>query len=263
MSAEAELHRFWIDLHLHTVLSPCADPEMGAPEIVARCRDGGIDLIAVTDHNHTGNFAALRDAAQHGSPDPDSVALPGPVVLPGMEVQSMEDIHVVVIFEDEAGARTFQDWLWRRMPPIRNREDVFGFQLVIDQDNNVLDQEPILLVQGAQYPLDEIAARGMEAGAIVIPAHLDRPSFSCEAVLGQLPENFPCSAVEISPRASHAELEGWKKRYPGRTLVRSSDAHRLEEISRSRCTPMLLAELSFEEVKLALSGTRGRRVLLP
>jgi PHP family Zn ribbon phosphoesterase len=149
------------------------------------------------------------------------------------------------------------------MPPVLNREDIFGFQLVIDQDNNVVNREPILLIQGAQYTLDEIAARGMESGAIVIPAHLDRSSFSYEAVLGRLPESFPCSAVEISPRAPHSDLAGWKKRCAGRTLVRSSDAHRLEDISRSHCTPMLLEKPSFEELKLALAGEQGRKVLYP
>ncbi|MDR1731513.1 MAG: histidinol-phosphatase [Synergistaceae bacterium] len=255
MPETPELSRFLVDLHLHTVLSPCADLGMGAPEIIARCREEDISLIAVTDHNHTGNFAALRDAALEGGR--------GPVVLPGMEIQSMEDIHIVTLFRSEEEAKTFKDWLWLRMPPIPNQEEIFGWQLVIDARNDVLEQEPILLIQGAQYTIDEIAARALAAGAIVIPAHLDRPSFSYEAVLGQLPETFPCSAVELSPHVSHAALEGWKKRCAGRTLVRSSDAHRIEEISRSRCTPMLLAEPSFNELKLALAGEQGRKVLFP
>lgn len=248
-----ELRRFWVDLHLHTVLSPCADLGMGAPEVVSRYREEDIALFAVTDHNHAGNFPALRDAAGKG----------GPVVLPGMEVQSMEDIHIVVVFRDGEAAQTFQEWLWLRMPRVENREDIFGYQLVVDAENNVLEQEPILLIQGVQYSVDEIAARGMEAGAIVIPAHLDRPSFSYEAALGRLPDTFPCTAVEISPNASHADLERWRERYAGRTLVRSSDAHRIEEISRSRCTPMLMAEPSFDELLLALKGERGRKVLFP
>lgn len=255
MFPETELRRFLVDLHLHTVLSPCADLGMGAPEIIARYREEEIALVAVTDHNHAGNFAALRDAAEEGGR--------GPVILPGMEIQSMEDIHIVVIFKGLPEARSFQEWLWLRMPPVRNREDVFGYQLIVDSENNILDQEPILLVQGVQYTVDEIAARGTECGAIVIPAHLDRPSFSYEAVLGELPENFPCDALEISPRVSHADIAVWKKRYAGRTLVRSSDAHKIEEISRSRCTPMLLAEPSFDELKLAMRGERGRRVLFP
>ena len=251
-SGSTGLLRMWIDLHLHTVLSPCADLDMGAPEISERCRAEGVAVFAVTDHNHSGNAPALQRASGGK-----------PVVLPGMEIQSMEDIHIVLIFPDCGQAETFQEWLWQRMPPIQNQEDVFGYQLVIDHENNVERQESILLVQGVQYSVDEIAARGMDSGAIVIPAHMDRPAFSYEAVLGRLPDDFPCSAIEVSPRVSHADLLQWRERYPSRPIIRSSDAHRLADISRSRCTPMLLAEPSFREIKLALSGSLGRKILFP
>jgi PHP family Zn ribbon phosphoesterase len=246
------LRRFWVDLHVHTVLSPCSDLSMGAPEIATRCREEGISVVAVTDHNHAGNAPAL-DRAAGGAP----------VVLSGMEVQSMEDIHLVLVFPCHGEAAAFQEWLWQKMPPILNDEDVFGYQLVIDHENNVLEQVPTLLIQGVQRSVDEIAARGMEVGALVIPAHIDRPAFSYEAALGPLPGEFPCSAIEISSNASHADLLKWKNRYQGRALVRSSDAHRITDISRSRCTLMLLAEPSFGEIKLALQNSMGRKVLFP
>jgi PHP family Zn ribbon phosphoesterase len=252
--SDGELAPFWIDLHLHTVLSPCAELEMGAPEIAARCRDEGIALIAVTDHNHTGNAAALRRASEN---------IGGPIVLSGMEVQSMEDIHTVVVFPCHEQAEAFQEWLWRRMPKTENRGNAFGYQLIVDHENNIAGEEPILLIQGAQYTVDEIAQRAERCGALVIPAHLDRPAFSYEAALGRLPDSFPCAAIEISPQTPHSELQRWKERYPGRALVRSSDAHRIEHISRSRCTPMLLAAPSFEEVRLALRGEGGRKTLFP
>ena len=256
-ACEGSLRRFWVDLHVHTVLSPCAELDMGAPEIVARCREEDISVMAVTDHNHAGNAPALRRVFGDSS-EPNV-----PVVLSGMEVQSMEDIHAVLVFSDHDKATAFQEWLWLKMPSIPNNEDIFGYQLLIDHENNVADQVPTLLIQGAQYSIDEIAERGMGAGALVIPAHLDRPAFSYEAVLGQLPENFPCSAIELSPAVSHSELLGWRERYPNRTIVRSSDAHKISALSRSRCTPMLLAEPSFDEVKLALQNRMGRKVLFP
>ena len=253
---DSALHRFWVDLHVHSALSPCAELDMGAPEIVARCCDEGISIVAVTDHNHAGNAQAIRRAASDNGEN--SV-----LVLSGMEVQSMEDIHVVLVFSSHDSATAFQEWLWLKMPPIPNDEDAFGYQLIIDHENNIIDKEPILLIQGAQYSIDEIAKRGMDAGALVIPAHLDRPAFSYEAVLGQLPEDFPCSAIELSPKVSHSDLLLWKERYPNRAIVRSSDAHRLSGISRSRCTPMLLAEPSFREIELALQNSMGRKVLFP
>ena len=252
------LRRFWVDLHVHTVLSPCAALDMGAPEILARCREEEISVIAVTDHNHAGNAPALSHAASNGKENSKR-----PLVLSGMEIQSMEDIHIVLVFPDHGRAAEFMEWLWLKMPPIQNDEDVFGYQLVIDQENNVTDQVSTLLIQGAQYSVDEIAKRGMDAGALVIPAHLDRPAFSYEAVLGRLPDGFPCSAVELSPNVSHSDLLMWKERYPDRAIVRSSDAHEISDISSSRCTPMLLAEPSFDEVKLALQNRMGRKVLIP
>lgn len=248
------LHPFWVDLHLHTVLSPCADLSMGALEIVERCNKEGVDMIAVTDHNHIGNYPALEAAARKKGK---------PVVLPGVEVQSLEDIHLVLVFPSKEIAEDFQAWLWLRMPPIENKNSIFGFQLVIDSENNITEEIPQLLIQGVGYSVDEIANYGIQTGSLVIPAHLDRRSFSYEAVLGRLPDFFPCSALELSSNVNHAEIEYWKKRYPGRMLIRSSDAHNLHEISRSRCTPMLLETLSFSEIVKALQNKEGRRVCFP
>lgn len=247
-----ELSPVWVDLHLHTVLSPCGELEMGAPEIVAAYREAGISLCAVTDHNAADNASAVATAAAHSL-----------VVLPGMEVQSAEDIHVVVLFPDPGRAAAYQEWLWEAMPPIKNRPDIFGDQLIIDSENGILGEQEILLVQGVGYTVDQVATKGMDMGAIVILAHLDRPSFSYEAVLGPVPEDFPCHALELSPSVTHAAFRTWRERYPGRTFVRSSDAHRLSGISRDRCTVMMLHEPSFDEVLLALTGRQGRSVISP
>lgn len=243
------LKTFWVDLHLHTVLSPCAELEMGAAEIVAKCRDENISLIAVTDHNHVANFSALRDAADGN-----------PVVLPGLEVQSMEDIHTVAVFRDGETALQYKNWLWLKMPDIKNNEEIFGYQLIIDKDNDVIDQEETLLIQGASRSVDEIAGKALSMGGIVLMAHVDRPTFSYEAVLGRIPDSFECTGVELSCNVSHAEIAKWKERYPTRVLVRSSDSHRLERISRSHCTPMRLEKPSFDEIMLALQNKDGRYV---
>ncbi|MGI6784847.1 MAG: PHP domain-containing protein [Aminivibrio sp.] len=246
------LSPFWVDLHLHTVLSPCGELEMGAPDIVEAYRRAGVALCAVTDHNAADNAPAVA-AAAGGSP----------VALPGLEVQTAEDIHMVVIFPDNEAAADFQEWLWLRMPPVENRPEIFGDQLIIDKDNQILGEQEILLVQGAGYTADETAEEAMGRGAIVILAHLDRPSFSYEAVLGPVPDDFPCHAFELSPSVSHADFCQWRERYPDRVFIRSSDSHRLADISRARCTVMMMETPSFEEVRMALMGLNGRSVLCP
>ncbi|MCL2768221.1 MAG: PHP domain-containing protein, partial [Synergistaceae bacterium] len=149
------LSEYYVDLHLHSVLSPCADLEMGAADIVKKCRSEGISIIAITDHNHVANFKALREAAESEPGEPL-------LVLPGMEAQSMEDIHVVVIFPDENTAYQYKDWLWQKMPNIKNRENKFGYQLIVDKDNNILDHEEVLLIQGAMRTVDEISSEALK-----------------------------------------------------------------------------------------------------
>ena len=58
------LKTFRAELHVHTVLSPCAETEMIPPLIVQQAVDQGINLIAITDHNATANIAAVQKAAQ-------------------------------------------------------------------------------------------------------------------------------------------------------------------------------------------------------
>ena len=247
--SDTELSVYFVDLHLHSVLSPCASLEMGAADIVEKCRSEGISIIAVTDHNHIANYKALRDAAESNAGEPL-------FVLPGMEVQSMEDIHIVVIFPDEDTAYKYKDWLWQKMPKIKNKENKFGYQLIVDKDDNVIDQEEVLLIQGVMRSVDEISSEALKMGCIVILAHMDRPSFSYEAVLGPLPDEFQCSAIELSSRVPDSEIPEWSAKYPGRAFVRSSDSHELGQISRSKCSRMKLAGLSFEEVRRALANVQ-------
>lgn len=243
---------FWVDLHLHTVLSPCGELEMGASDIVEAYRRAGISLCAVTDHNSCDNARALMEASEGN-----------PVVLPGIEAQSAEDIHVVVIFPGLEAALSFQEWLWVEMPPVVNRPEIFGDQLIIDKDNGIIGEQEILLVQGVGYSADEIAAEGRRRGALVILAHVDRPSFSYEAVLGPVPDDFPCHALELSPSVSHEAFAKWRTKYPDRVFIRSSDSHKLSTISKDKCTVMMLRSPSFEEVELALAGREGRSVVSP
>ena len=255
LNSEAELSTYFVDLHLHSVLSPCADLEMGAAEIVKKCRSEGISIIAVTDHNHVANFRALHDAAN----EPGEPLL----VLPGMEVQSMEDIHIVVIFPDEDTAYEYKNWLWQNMPKIKNREDKFGYQLIIDKDGNILDREEVLLIQGAIRSVDEISSEALKIGCIVIMAHIDKQAFSYEAVLGPIPNEFQCSAIELSPNVTDSMIPEWQTKYSSRTFIRSSDAHKLDQILRSKCSRMKLGGLTFKEVYMALKHENGRGVMLP
>lgn len=249
---ESSLTPYCADIHIHTVLSPCGELEMGAPDIVLKARQEGLNIIAITDHNSALNFPAVFKAAAGN-----------PVVIPGIEVQTAEDIHVVTLFKDYNTISDFQLWLWQRMPGVQNRPEVFGDQLVISDKNDILCEEEILLVQGVGYSVDEVAIEAKRRGGLVILAHIDRPSFSYPAVLGPIPSKFPADALEVSWRCFPEEVEALQARYPEWTFIRSSDSHWLKSLCIENSSTFLLAEPSFDELAKAIRKEDGRKVLAP
>ena len=242
---------YGVDLHLHTVLSPCAELEMGPVEIVHKARESGRNIMAVTDHNSCLNYPALAGAA----------GTDGPLFIPGMEVQTVEDIHVVTLFPDYERALVCQKWLWSGLPDIKNRVDLFGYQLVVNAKNDILDQVERLLLQGASWTVDQVISRVHELDGIVILAHVDRPAFSYPSVLGFIPDDLDVDALELSRNVDSSEFMKWLSAYPSRTFIRSSDAHRLDEMDRFSMTWMKLNEPSFSELKIALRSHNSRQVL--
>lgn len=243
---------YWVDLHVHTTLSPCGELEMGAPEIVARAREAGLDIIAVSDHNSCDNYPAVAECAAGN-----------PVVLPAIEVQTSEDVHMLTLFRDYDTAVCFQKWLWERMPPIANDPDIFGYQVVIDASNEIIRMEDTLLVQGVGYDIDTIIEKAHSKNALVILAHIDRPSFAYPAVLGPIPPNYPVDALELSRRLNSDQAAEWREQYPSFTFIRSSDSHSLDTLSRSNCSRFYMEDPTFDEIHMALTGSNGRRVSWP
>ena len=136
------MHPILADLHVHTVLSPCAEIEMIPPLIVRRALELNLGLIAVTDHNAAGNCAAVMGAAE-GT---------GLRVLPGMEVQTREDIHVLCLFESLQQALAWQGIVFDHLPDQPNPAESSGRQLVVDATGEYLRTEPRLLLTAPTWP---------------------------------------------------------------------------------------------------------------
>jgi len=242
-----------MDLHVHTVLSPCAELEMGAKEIVQRCAEEEIDIIAIADHNATANSKAVIDAAK------DKPL----TVLPALEVQSREDVHTLCIFSTFEEALLFQEWVWERLAPIRNDPDLFGFQIAIDSENNILNEVETLLLQGVDVSADDVISEAKRRGGMAILAHVDRPAYSYLAILGLIPSNLEIDAVEFSSRLTPRDAVSWKEYVSNYTIIRSSDSHRLSDIKKAHTTPVILERPGFDEILLALHKSGGRKVLWP
>jgi len=234
------------DLHVHTVLSPCGEVEMIPPLIVRQARRIGLRVIAVTDHNSAENASAVMRAAD-GS---------GITVLPGMEVQTREEAHIVCLFDSLEQVHGWQDTVYRHLPDQENPEAVFGPQFVVDETGRFIRHNRRLLLASTSLTVEQVVQGVTRHGGMCIAAHVDRPSFSLLGVLGFIPPGLDLAAAEITSRLSPEEAYDRFPQLAGRPLIVSGDAHRLAEMVAR--TLVVLEEPSVRELRLAFSGSDGR-----
>ena len=238
------------DLHIHTVLSACAEVEMIPPLIVEQARSIGLGLIAITDHNACHNAEAVVRAAE-------AVGLS---VLPGMELQTREEVHVLCIFDTVGQCVEWQRQVFDLLPPLANREETFGAQYVVDVTGEWVRTEERLLATAADISLEQAVSQVHALGGLVIPAHVDRPSFSMLANLGFVPPDLEADALEVTPRfAPEKGFAMWPSlaRWP---IVVDGDAHRLSEMQNR--TLFKIESPCVREISLALRGQEGRKVVI-
>ena len=241
------LRRYQADLHIHTCLSPCADVNMSPLAIVKRAQALGVDILGICDHNSAENAPAVLEAARRH----------GVHVLPGMEVTSSEEVHILALFDEVEPARKLQETVYRHLPG-ENDEKTFGMQVIANADDEVLGFNQKLLIGATTLGVEEIVKNVHSLQGLAIAAHIDRESYSLIGQLGFVPDDLPLDALEISPGISHDEAV---RRYaPSLPLVQSSDAHKEEEIGRCR-TVFLVEEASIEEIRKALEERAGRRIV--
>jgi 3',5'-nucleoside bisphosphate phosphatase len=240
------LHTYRAELHLHTVLSPCAEIEMLPPFIVEEALEKGIQIIAISDHNASANIAAVQKAAE-GT---------GLVVLPGMEVQTREEVHVLCLFDSLEQVYAWQEIVDRNLPPLENDPEHFGEQLVVDYTGNFIAREPRLLITSTNLTIEKTFEEVNQLGGLAIPAHVDRTAFGLLANLGFVPPDLPVEALEVSGRLNLAEAAVKFPQIYGYPLIQSGDAHRLDEILGAN--KFIMASPSIAEIRMALRKDEGR-----
>jgi PHP family Zn ribbon phosphoesterase len=202
------------DLHNHSCLSPCASLEESPSRLARLARERGLGLVALTDHNSALNCPAFDEACRREGLAP----------LFGIEACSVEEVHVLCIFGRVEPALDFGLRLRSALMPLPYDPEKLGDQVVVDADEGVLELVDFYLGAALVLGFDEICAEAAERGALVIPAHVDRPMFSVSSQLGFLPPG-PYDAVE-SMREPAPELRG------GHTAISGSDAHYPEHVAR-------------------------------
>lgn len=212
--------RIAYDFHMHSCLSPCGDKDMTPQNIVNMAKIMGYDAIALTDHNTCGNCEAVVKIGKEV----------GITVIPGMELCTSEEVHLVCLFPDYQKANEFSDYVYSTLPPVKNKPNIFGEQIKMDENDEIVGYEDKLLVTASGISCAKAVETVKSFSGICYPAHIDRSSFSILSNLGTIDESFGFTCAEIFDLSKEAEL---KQKHPylnSLKIISDSDAHYLENM---------------------------------
>ncbi len=212
----------YYDFHIHSCLSPCGDSDMTPNNIVNMAALLGLNAIAISDHNTVGNVKSCMEVAKEV----------GITVIPGMEVETEEEVHILTLYPTLEAAEAAATEVYKKLPNIKNRPEIFGEQIFMDSSDNITGYEEKLLISPAQMSINYLFDVVKSVGGLYIPAHVDRHSYSVLTNLGFIPDDIDIKNIEISRMtqdvesylAAREELKKYK-------IFRNSDAHYLQDIA--------------------------------
>ena len=210
------MKKYYYDLHIHSCLSPCGDDESTPSNIVGMGVLNGLQIMALTDHNTTKNCPAFFDAANEY----------GILAIAGMELTTIEEIHVICLFENLQNATDFEKEIQSKRILIENRTDIFGNQLVVDREDNIISNEKYLLSNATTISFDDVPMLVAKFGGVCYPAHIDRESNSVTAVLGGIPSESDYNFAELHDKTKAENFKNTNCEF-----IVSSDAHYIWDIS--------------------------------
>jgi 3',5'-nucleoside bisphosphate phosphatase len=240
------LKTYRAELHIHTVLSPCAGVEMIPPLIVETAIKHGINLIAITDHNAGDNVPAVIKAAEGQNL----------VVLPGMELQTQEDVHTLCLFDTIDQLNALQNLVDSNLPKIQNNVDYFGEQFIVDHSGEFIRRKEQLLITATRLSFEEAFQAVTELGGLFIPAHVNRQVFGLIYHLGFVPPDLSIDALEISRHITPDQARLVFPQIHGYPLIQSGDVHYLDDFLG--VNQFVIEEPTIAEIKLALRGEKDR-----
>lgn len=175
----------------------------------------GLDMIAVADHNSAKNLNACKEVADERNM----------LLLPAIEAESREEVHVLCYFQTVDSALVMGDYLYQHLPDIKNRPEMFGEQIAMNAEDVPIYREEKLLIQSTTLSIDRIVDRCRELGGVPVPAHINRASNSLISSLGFVPPQNGFTTLELyrGLPAAGVDVDQYHVLY-------SSDAHYLENI---------------------------------
>ena len=235
----------YYDLHIHSCLSPCGDDDMTPANIAGMAAIKGLDVIAVTDHNSCKNCPAVLAAAEEY----------GILAIPGMEINTSEEVHAVCLFEELKAAMEFDAYVYDRLFPFPNKEEIFGRQQIYNTDDQVCGTVPNLLINAADISFEGLWELVRGYGGIMFPAHVDKTANSLIANLGFIPPDSKFTAAEVKDLKKLHPLKKANPYLESCRIISNSDAHYLEHIHEPELT-LQVEEKSVKGVLQALMNMK-------
>lgn len=227
----------YYDFHIHSALSPCAEEEMTPNNIVNMGLVNGLDMIAVTDHNSARNLPAIWKCA----------ADKGLLLVPGIEVESIEEVHISCLFPQLEAAEEMGRFVGAHLPPINNKAEIFGPQYIFDAHDRITGEEERLLLVSTDLTAERVFQTALSLSGCAYFSHVDRDSYSVLSALGTMPADIQTSVVEVSDSQAGRQFAKGRKDLADKRFLYSSDCHRLSEMSK-RKNKIDLPQMTTQEV---------------
>jgi len=219
-------HNLYYDLHIHSCLSPCGDMDMTPGNIIGMAKVNGLDVIALTDHNSCKNCKA----AMHFGEIYDVI------VIPGMELTTSEEVHVVCLFATLEDAMKWDAYVEPLILPIKNKPEIFGDQVYCDEYDEIAGSVDTLLISATSISFDVIFDLVKDFGGIAFPAHVNKGSTSLLSNLGFVPPNANFTTFELKNMKDYHGLLDAHPFFKECNVLSNSDAHYLEDIAQAAFT---------------------------
>jgi 3',5'-nucleoside bisphosphate phosphatase len=233
---------FRADMHIHSCLSPCASLEMSPKNIVKQAVKAKINAIVVADHNSARNSEVVAYECEKV----------GISYLYGLEANTLEEAHILCIFDKLSDALELSNILYESILPIKFDKDTYGYQVVLDKDENVIDMPDKLLSAPTAISINELQEKVLNRNGLFIPSHIDRPYYSVISQLGFLPPTDLYTAVEVSKFCFHVEARELAHRFK---YVTNSDAHNLDDIGLAY-TEFDMPNFTVDSIKKAIEENK-------
>ena len=208
-----------MDFHIHSCLSPCGSLEMGPKNVINSLKKNNISISSITDHNSIFNFPSFFINGIKNKI----------LFFPGIEIKTLEEIHIIVIFPTFLEAINFYKKIEQFINNIKADYDIFGDQPIVDEEENIIKEEEKLLIQSINLSIDDIVKEANKLNLIYFPAHIFDDSFSIISQIGFIPDNIEIPIIEISQKNQIEKIDKIKKKF---SIITNSDAHYLNQIGK-------------------------------